>query len=56
MQGRCIKGNIWSHSHFPQPARQLRGGKIVKSAKRGLNFGGTANGDDTIQSVLCRSL
>ena len=43
LQRRRIKGSIWSHSHFPQSARQLRGGEIVKSAKRRLQFGVAAN-------------
>ena len=55
VQGRCLKGSIWSHSHFPQPATQLRSGQIVNGAKRCLNFGGTANGDDTVEGALGRS-
>ena len=54
LERRRIKGNTWSHSHFPQPARQLRGGEIVKSAKRRLQFGVAANINDMVQCTLGR--
>ena len=54
LKRRRIKGNTWSHSHFPQPARQLRGAKIVQSAKRRLQFGVAANINDMVQCTLGR--
>src|SRR4029077_8439831 len=56
LKRRRIEGNLWSHSHFLQSARQLRGGEIVKSAKRRLQFGVAAKVDHTIQCILCRGL
>ncbi len=56
LQGRCIKKNIWSHSDFLKPARQLRNGEIVQSAKRCLKLGKASNGDDAVQRLLCRGL
>jgi hypothetical protein len=56
MKRRCIKGNISSHAHFLQPARQLRGGEIVKTAKRVFQFRVAANRDDTVQRGLGRGV
>ena len=54
LKRRRIKGSTWSHSHFPHSARQLRGGEIVKSAKRRLQFRVAANINDMVQCTLCR--
>ena len=54
LERRRIEGNTWSHSHFPQPARELGGGEIVQSAKRRRQFGVTANIKDRVQGTLGR--
>ena len=41
-----VKRNTWSHSHLPQPARELRGRQIVNVANRRLKFGTATNAND----------